>query len=116
MGRDSQIQNGWTNQPDGGFRGLPCLFVIVLATLLWRPPAVADVPPLEERDIVFYYGSRPPVEDLRHYDHIVIQPSQILLHEKTALLNLDSLVFAYVSFGEIAQQRGYDAYQNQDGR
>ena len=46
---------------------------------------------LEQRDIVFYYGSRPPVEDLRHFDQIVIQPSQILPHEKTALLNLDSL-------------------------
>jgi hypothetical protein len=58
---------------------------------------------LEQRDIVFYYGSRPPVEDLRHFDQIVIQPSQILPHEKTALLNLDSLIFAYISFGEIAR-------------
>ncbi|MGH8763321.1 MAG: endo alpha-1,4 polygalactosaminidase, partial [Nitrosospira sp.] len=58
---------------------------------------------LEHRDIVFYYGSRPPVEDLRHFDQIVIQPSQVLPHEKTALLNLDSLIFAYVSFGEIAR-------------
>lgn len=58
---------------------------------------------LEQRDIVFYYGSRPPVEDLRHFDQIVIQPSQVLPHEKTALLNLDSLIFAYVSFGEIAR-------------
>jgi hypothetical protein len=58
---------------------------------------------LEQRDIVFYYGSRPPVEDLRHFDQIVIQPSQILPHEKAALLKLDSLVFAYVSFGEIAR-------------
>ncbi len=44
-----------------------------------------------------------PVEDLRHFDQIVIQPSQILPHEKAALLKLDSLVFAYVSFGEIAR-------------
>lgn len=58
---------------------------------------------LEQRDIVFYYGGRPPVEDLRHFDQIVIQPSQVLPHEKTALLNLDSLIFAYVSFGEIAR-------------
>jgi hypothetical protein len=58
---------------------------------------------LEQRDIVFYYGSRPPIEDLRHFDQIVIQPSQILPHEKTALLNLDALVFAYVSFGEVAR-------------
>jgi hypothetical protein len=64
-------------------------------------PAGADM--LEERDIAFYYGSRPPVEDLRHFDQIVIQPSQILPHEKTALLNLNSLIFAYVSIGEVAR-------------
>jgi len=80
-----------------------CLLAMVLAAWLAAQPAFAEVPALEDRDIVFYYGSRPPVEDLRHYDHIVIQPSQILPHERTALLNLDSLVFAYVSFGEIAR-------------
>ncbi|SCX76287.1 endo alpha-1,4 polygalactosaminidase [Nitrosospira sp. Nsp13] len=58
---------------------------------------------LEQRDIVFYYGSRPPVEDLRHFDQIVVQPSQILPHERAALLNLDSLIFAYISYGEIAR-------------
>ena len=58
---------------------------------------------LEQRDIAFYYGSRPPVDDLRHFDQIVIQPSQVLPHEKAALLKLDSLVFAYVSFGEVAR-------------
>ena len=77
-----------------------------LLPLLLMPAAVwAAVPAdtLEQRDIVFYYGSRPPIEDLRHFDQIVIQPSQILPHEKAALLKLDSLVFAYVSFGEIAR-------------
>ena len=103
LGLDFEIQKWLRKAGWPGFRGLPRLFVIVLAILLMAPPAVADVPPLEERDIVFYYGSRPPVEDLRHFDQIVIQPSQILPHEKTALLNLDSLVFAYVSFGEIAR-------------
>jgi hypothetical protein len=76
------------------YRLLPSLMLMV-------PTVFADT--LEQRDIVFYYGSRPPVEDLRHFDQIVIQPSQILPHEKTALLNLDSLIFAYVSFGEIAR-------------
>lgn len=70
--------------------------------MLIAPLALADT--LAQRDIVFYYGSRPPVEDLRHFDQIVIQPSQILPHEKTALLNLDaSVVFAYISYGEVAR-------------
>jgi len=77
---------------------------LLLSLMLVASAAHADGLELEKRDIVFYYGSRPPVEDLRHFDQIVIQPSQILPHEKTALLNLDSsLVFAYVSFGEIAR-------------
>lgn len=84
---------------------LPFCFRILrwmLPFLLLMPAASASE--LEGRDIAFYYGSRPPIEDLRHFDQIVIQPSQILPHERTALLNLDSsIVFAYVSFGEIAR-------------
>jgi uncharacterized protein (TIGR01370 family) len=77
------------------------IWQFLLPFLLMTSAVFADV--LEQRDIAFYYGSRPPVEDLRHFDQIVIQPSQILPHEKTALLNLNSLIFAYVSFGEIAR-------------
>jgi hypothetical protein len=75
--------------------------VLMLSFVLPTTAAFADV--LEERDIAFYYGSRPPVEDLRHFDQIVIQPSQVLPHEKMALLNLNSLTFAYVSIGEVAR-------------
>ena len=79
------------------------LSFILTSALSRQYPSAVSADMLEQRDIAFYYGSRPPVEDLRHFDQIVIQPSQILPHEKTALLNLDSLVFAYVSFGEIAR-------------
>ncbi len=77
----------------------------LLLPFLLMPSAVSaavSANTLEQRDIAFYYGSRPPVDDLRHFDQIVIQPSQVLPHEKAALLKLDSLVFAYVSFGEVA--------------
>ena len=77
------------------------ILALILPFVLMATPAGADM--LEERDIAFYYGSRPPVEDLRHFDQIVIQPSQILPHEKTALLNLNSLIVAYVSIGEVAR-------------
>ena len=79
------------------------LSFILTSALSTAVSAAVSADMLEQRDIVFYYGSRPPVEDLRHFDQIVIQPSQILPHEKAALLKLDSLVFAYVSFGEIAR-------------
>jgi uncharacterized protein (TIGR01370 family) len=115
-GRNASKPGSWIRkrQERRGMPGPPlrsssllCLYLgmVALATslTLMMPAALADTLALEKRDIVFYYGSRPPVEDLRHFDHIVIQPSQILPHEKTALLNLDSLVFAYVSFGEIAR-------------
>src|SRR6187455_1946001 len=74
---------------------------LMLPLIFMASPVLADT--LEQRDIVFYYGSRPPVEDLRHFDQIVVQPSQILPHERAALLNLDALVFAYISYGEIAR-------------
>src|SRR5687768_2458772 len=77
------------------------LWHLLLPFMLMTSAVSADV--LEQRDIAFYYGSRPPVEDLRHFDQIVIQPSQVLPHERKALLKLDSLIFAYVSFGEIAR-------------
>lgn len=77
------------------------LWQLLLPFMLMTSAVSADV--LEQRDIAFYYGSRPPVEDLRHFDQIVVQPSQVLPHERTALLKLDSLIFAYVSFGEIAR-------------
>src|SRR3569623_84446 len=79
------------------------LSFILTSALSTAVSAAVSADMLEQRDIAFYYGSRPPVEDLRHFDQIVIQPSQILPHEKAALLKLDSLVFAYVSFGEIAR-------------
>lgn len=77
------------------------IWPLLLPLMLVASTVSADE--LEQRDIAFYYGSRPPVEDLRHFDQIVIQPSQVLPHERTALLNLDSLIFAYISFGEIAR-------------
>lgn len=79
------------------------MFFQLLSLLTLAFPAVATVPSLAERDIVFYYGSRPPVDDLRHFDQIVIQPSQVLAHERTQLLALPSAIFAYVSIGEVAR-------------
>lgn len=77
--------------------------VQILFALLLAPMVQAATPALDQRDIVFYYGGRIPVDDLRHYDHIVIQPSQVLPAEREQLLKLDSLTFAYVSIGEVAR-------------
>lgn len=71
--------------------------------LAYTPALAAANHSLEQRDIAFYYGSRPPLDELRHFDQVVIQPSQVLPQERERLLKLDSLVFAYVSIGEVAR-------------
>ncbi len=61
--------------------------------------AAADLPP----DIAFYYGTRPPIDALRHYDEVVVQPNQLRPEETAALLASGPLIFAYVSVGEVAR-------------
>ena len=54
-------------------------------------------------DIAFYYGTRPPIDALRHYDQVVVQPNQLLPEEAAALLASGPQIFAYVSVGEVAR-------------
>ena len=54
-------------------------------------------------DLAFYYGTRPPVAQLRHFDQIVVQPNQLHDEEVSALLRSGSSIVAYVSVGEVAQ-------------
>ncbi|MFZ5842395.1 MAG: endo alpha-1,4 polygalactosaminidase [Pseudomonadota bacterium] len=60
--------------------------------------AAADAP-----DIAFYYGTRPPLDALRHYDQVVIQPNQLRPEEVPPLLASGPEIFAYVSVGEVAR-------------
>ncbi|NQD37308.1 RNA-binding protein [Permianibacter sp. IMCC34836] len=72
---------------------------MALLSVLASAPAAA----LEAQDIAFYYGTRPPVDALRHYDQVVVQPNQLLPDEAAALLASGPRIFAYVSVGEVAR-------------
>ncbi len=61
--------------------------------------ASAATPP----DLAFYYGTQPPLTQLRHFDQVVVQPNQIQAHELPPLLQAGPLIVAYVSVGEVAQ-------------
>ena len=76
--------------------------VLGASLVLMSTIGVARGGALEQRDIAFYYGSRPPVDALRHYDQVVVQPNQLLPEETSALLASGARVFGYVSVGEVA--------------
>lgn len=59
--------------------------------------------------VAFYYGPQPPLEALRLYDWVVLEPEHALAAraDVAAWLAPDSLAFAYVSLGEVHPQRAY---------
>jgi len=73
-----------------------------------RPAAeLADDPPA----VAFYYGARIPVDDLRAFDWVVLDPQHALAqdpHIVTALAP-HTLALAYVSVGEVTPERPYFA-------
>ncbi|WP_286728768.1 endo alpha-1,4 polygalactosaminidase [Thiomonas sp. 13-64-67] len=64
------------------------------------PPAVA-----------FYYGARIPVDDLRAFDWVVLEPQHALAQDTKMVSTLgpDTLALAYVSVGEVTADRPYYA-------
>ncbi|MDY0328970.1 MAG: endo alpha-1,4 polygalactosaminidase [Thiomonas sp.] len=64
------------------------------------PPAVA-----------FYYGARIPVDDLRAFDWVVLEPQHALAQDKNMVqaLGPHTLALAYVSVGEVTPERPYFA-------
>ncbi len=74
------------------------LFFLYLAIFLCVNTAYAQEP-----DLAFYYGTRPPVSQLRHFEQVVVQPNQLLPEDEHALMQTGSLIVAYVSVGEVAR-------------
>ena len=76
-----------------------CLLACCAGLLL----LVGNVTAADAPDIAFYYGTRPPLDALRHYDQVVIQPNQLRPEEVPPLLASGPEIFAYVSVGEVAR-------------
>lgn len=96
------------------------LMFLLLPLLLWLSPAcalpataaepvqtVAEQAPgaatLRHPHLAFYYGINPPVDELRLFDQVVVQPNQLLPEEERALLASGPVIVAYVSIGEVAR-------------
>lgn len=69
-------------------------------------PQAADQPA-----VAFYYGARIPVDDLRAFDWVVLEPAHALAQDPriVATLGPDTLALAYVSVGEVTPDRPYFA-------
>lgn len=71
------------------------LLLILLPMLSWaKQPTVA-----------FFYGENPPMQDLRAFDWVVVEPGH--LTDPTPYQHPESQVFAYVSLGEVSPDKPY---------
>jgi hypothetical protein len=61
--------------------------------------------------VAFYYGARIPVDDLRAFDWVVLEPQHALAQDPhiVSALSPDTLALAYVSVGEVTPERPYVA-------
>ncbi|MDD4887541.1 MAG: endo alpha-1,4 polygalactosaminidase [Thiomonas sp.] len=61
--------------------------------------------------VAFYYGARIPVDDLRAFDWVVLEPQHALAQDKKIVSTLgpDTLALAYLSVGEVTPERPYYA-------
>ncbi|HZA51605.1 MAG TPA: endo alpha-1,4 polygalactosaminidase [Myxococcaceae bacterium] len=72
--------------------------MLVLAALLLAAPAGARPLP----SVAFFYGNQIPVERLRRFDWVVVEPDHVATAELEALQRSRVEVFAYLSLGEAA--------------
>lgn len=79
---------------------------MLVVVALWMPAAAAwgNPPP---RSVAFFYGSRPPVNELKAFDVVVIDPDSGLT--PAGYGGGPSRLFAYVSVGEVTSERSYAA-------
>lgn len=59
--------------------------------------------------VAFYYGARIPVDDLRAFDWVVLEPQHALVQDAqiVSALGPDTQALAYVSVGEVTTERPY---------
>lgn len=69
----------------------------------------AAASPADAPSVAFYYGSRIPVDDLRAFDWVVLEPQHALAQDSkiVSAIGPDTLALAYVSVGEVTPDRPY---------
>lgn len=81
-----------------------CLPLLALAlALLWAGPAAPR--PARDPSYAFFYGEAPPIDLLRHFDHVVLEVDHATPADLRALADAGVVTYAYVSIGEISRGR-----------
>lgn len=70
---------------------------LLLPLFLLLPPAAAE-------SLALYYAARPPLAELRAFDHVVLEPDHVAQPPATSS---STRWYAYVSVGEVHPQRAY---------
>ena len=80
-----------------------CTAFLVLATAVFSDQGFAT--------LAFFYGEKPPVAELGHYQKTVVQPTQTSRQELQRLQKLGVATYAYVSIGELHKQAASPGFQ-----
>lgn len=75
-----------------------------------------DANTAEQPAVAFYYGARIPVDDLRAFDWVVLEPQHALAQNASIVsaLGPHTVALAYVSVGEVTPERPYYADMPKD--
>jgi len=85
------------------------LGIVCFSTLFIAHSATPNTPPKAVKSdapdsVIFYYNKIYTIDRLINFDRIVVEPSLISQRQLSAIRKADSLVFAYLSIGELGTQ------------
>ena len=80
------------------------MFFAFWFSLFIAPPSAGNSPKLPTSAVV-YYGENPPIEQLKRFNHIIIESDQINQEELKSLQSEGNSVYAYLSLGEFESWR-----------
>lgn len=61
--------------------------------------------PVAGPSIAFFYGEAPPIDQLRHFDRVVVEADHLTPEDFRALAAAGAAAYAYVSIGELSRSR-----------
>ena len=81
---------------------IQCLF---LSSTTYSENELESEPESIKESIAFFYGEKPPIKALKHYQHVVIESAQLKPKQLSELQTSKNTVYAYISMGEFEPWR-----------